>query len=194
MSDEKITAAELERIANSYRAHRQWDLQLAPSAVGKKQITSITSAAARLLKAMDSLNDRGRHELALRIGDKLNTDGSAALLQVKETITALAASAEMARGDIPRVLPDTAPRMAASSLRSLFEHRGMNFSAGADNENGSKSLAVDALLAVVRDAGDNDMTADAALKWIEGAIAEHRDNPGMSQQEAARQSIEVRGS
>jgi hypothetical protein len=177
VSERKITAAELERIANSYRSHRDWDSHHTPNTAGKKQIATVTSAAARLLKAMDSLSDRGRHQLALRLGDKLNTDGAVALLQVKKSIETLADATEMARGDIPRSWPDAAARVAAASLRSLFDHHGIPFSASASDGYESKSLAVEALLAVAADAGNNDMTADAACKWIEGAICENRDNP-----------------
>lgn len=185
MSDDKITAAELERIADSYSAHRNWDESHAPNAVGKKQVTSITSAAARLLKTIDSLNARARRQLELRMGDQMMPDGAVALSQVTETITALARAAEAARADIPRTWPDTAARMAASALHSLFEHRKLTFSASVD-EYGKKSLAVEALLAVATAAGNKDMTAEAARKWIEGAIIEHRDNKGMTQEEAAR--------
>jgi hypothetical protein len=184
MSDEKITAAELERIADSYRAHRDWDESYAPSAVGKRQVTSITSAAARLLKTVGSLNDRARRQLELRIGDQLQTDGAIALSQVTNTIAALAKAAEEARTYIPRTGSDAAARTAASALRSLFAYRNLTFSAGI-NADGTKSLAVETLLAVAVAAGNKDMTAEAARKWIEDASAEHRDGKKMTQEEAA---------
>src|ERR1019366_2062107 len=94
---------------------------------------------------------------------------------------ALAESAKLARADIPRDWPNTAARMAASSLRVLFSHHGLHFSATV-SEYGKKSDAVAALIKVAHLAGDK-MKLDAARKWIEFAIHEHEER------EKARETV-----
>ena len=149
------SAAELEVIAESYRFWRGKDLEHPPSAEAKKQIKDVKAAASKMLSAIERLGPRARHQLICR-------HGNGALLEATEVIAAVATSAELAADDIPKDFLNSAIRMAADSLRALFEHHGLDFSATCNEDYGGASLAVKSLF----DICGRDLSLNAAQKWV----------------------------
>lgn len=157
---EKIPTDELARLALSYRALRKLD-DNAPNAKTKKQLRGIESLARKLQAALISQEVSGRlddqDEMFSRLGDVADQ------------------SQLMHKQDFRNFNRNSAARCAAVVLRRLFERHGLPFAATAANddyENSSNSAAVEALLEVAALAGDRDMNADTARKWIELVIHE----------------------
>jgi hypothetical protein len=182
------TDAELEAIAASYRGWLLWDTQNAPSADAKQYLTDIENAASKLLSAFKGADQRALDALCMGgetlEGESLDLSlipyfdvsvppGRAVLGPIAAILNTLATAAREGRDSIPTWQTRMAQRFAALQLRDVFSKRGLKFSATVDDY-GSTSPAVAALREIARRAGDEDMTIDAARKWVERAIKEKR--------------------
>jgi hypothetical protein len=174
--------ADVEETANAYRIWIAFDSDHAPSGADKENIRAVGKAARKMSKTLAALNPRARHKLAVHIGAMLSAHhGETAMLEAAKLIDAIADASPLAEKEIPKNWRNTAERMAASSLRTIFEHYGIDFAATADY--GNTSAAVATLQAIVYLGCNKKMGPESARKWIAEAKA-HRY--GMSQEEAAR--------
>lgn len=151
------TDLDVDQITASYRAWREWDSNRPSAATIKKQLNDVEAAARHLAQCMTDMSSTARTMMLCLPSDNL--------LDVAE-------AAKRARESLPVRWQYSAARQAASSLLALFNHRGTAFTATADSYGGA-SRAVLTLLRVANEAGDRSMTAEAARKWVEGALDDH---------------------
>jgi hypothetical protein len=172
---------EIDAIVNAYRGWRAYDADNAPSAEAKARLKALRAAAEKMRAALGRLDRHANRHFARRLGAASLTDGNVAVLTLAKALDAAVQAGSEATKNIPTSSMKSGERMLGDSLRRLFEHYGIPFTATYDAL-GNQSVAVRAMVKIARRAGDRSLNPETARQWIRKAKRGRAKDPVPTQE------------